>query len=210
LRENQFVSDKIALKDKIMFKITAAILVLVFISVIASSAIIYTKSYDMIVDNVRSKALHIAGNTAGKVDGSKLNELTSVDDMESLYYVELGEMLADTMDIAGAKYLYIMRKNSSGDFEYIVEGDDYGTDEATEIGDVEKNIYNGFAEAMSGETYKGDEIEIDEYGSLVSAYAPINSDVNEIQETERIVTLSMTNITSISQQSSASTEGYLL
>lgn len=173
MKENQFVGEKILLRNRIMFKITSGILVLVILSVIASSAIIYNQSYDMIVNNVSSKALHIAENTASKVDAAKLNKLVDVDDMGSLYYVELGEMLADTMNIAGAKYLYIMRKNSSGDFEYIVEGDDYGTDDATEIGEVEENAYDGFAEAMNGETYKGSEIEVDEYGSLVSAYAPI-------------------------------------
>lgn len=179
MSESQFANDKIAFRNQIKFKITASILVLIFLSVIVSSSVIYIKSYHMVVDNVSSKALHIASNIAGKVDGDKLNDFRSSDDMQELYYGELGEMIVDTMDIAGAKYLYIMRKNSSGQFEYIIEGRGFGTEEATEIGDGEET-YDGFEEAISGKEYKASKIEVDDYGSLVSAYFPINDSSGKV------------------------------
>jgi len=152
---------------------TAAFLILALTSVVFLSGVIFVRSYNMIVDSVGNKALAIAEAAAEEIDGDAINQLASEEDMKSPYYTEMGMNLRRIMEIAGAKYLYVMRQNENNSFEYIIEAEDFDGDEPTVIGEVENNSYTGFGEVIKGESYKEKKIDFDEYGALISAYSPI-------------------------------------
>lgn len=164
---------KLPMHNKIMFKITTSFLLLILLAVSIISIIVYQQSHSIIIGNVSDRALGIVETTSSKINCSELNKLQTIDDMETPYYKELGNLLKDIMEITGAKYLYIMRKNANGDFEYVIEGEDYDSQDATEIGEVENNLYDGFEDVINGKSHKDTEISVDEYGALISAYAPI-------------------------------------
>lgn len=165
--------NKILLKDRLKVRIMAAIVLLVIVA--ATSSIFYQRSHTMVLDNIISKATLIAEAVASEVTADMLIELTTAEDMEKAIYHDLGERFQNTMALTGVEYMYILRRDTSDEYSYVIEGADYGTDNTTIIGEVEKHIYDGYKKAFKGDVSRDDNITQDEDGTLLSAYAPILS-----------------------------------
>lgn len=169
--------------DKRFNKSLSKTLTLIFIFsilfvVVLLSSIFYFQTEKILVSSLGNKALDIARASTEKVNSQDLKEFSSEEDMEKTSYKNLGSDLNHIREISGAKYLYIMRLNENGEYEYIIESSDYNSDDPTVIGDVEKT-YPGFPIAMGGKHYVEDSISVDEYGALISAYYPINDENGE-------------------------------
>jgi len=158
---------------RIRFKITISIVALIILIVTITSGIFYQRSYTMVLDTIRNDATLIADQVGADINVNTLNSLQTEEDMTSEGFTELGEYLEHVMKLSGVKYLYIMRENDAGELTYIIEGDDYNSDDPTTIGDVEVNIYEGYSLAFDGKASQDDDITLDDDGFLLSAYAPI-------------------------------------
>ncbi|WP_248480467.1 methyl-accepting chemotaxis protein [Tepidibacter aestuarii] len=169
---------KIPYKEKLQTKICLAFLISILLIVSTLSSIIYFKSYDMLVNNVGKKASKIVEVAAKTIDIKELKDLKTAEDMDKPYFNKMGESLNNIRNIAGAKYLYVMRKNENGEYVYVIESADYDSEEATEIGEIEDTYYPGFEDVMQGKMHIDNKILVDQYGALLSAYYPLK-DIND-------------------------------
>ncbi len=169
---------KIPYKERLEIKITLSFLISILLIVSTLSSIIYFKSYDMLVNNVGKKASKIVESAAQTIDVKELKDLKTVEDMDKPYFNEMGKNLNYIRNIAGAKYLYAMRKNENGEYVYTIESENYNSEEPTKIGEVEDTYYPGFEDVMQGKIYIDNKIIVDKYGALLSAYYPLK-DINE-------------------------------
>ncbi|MBN2898541.1 MAG: hypothetical protein JXO44_07185, partial [Clostridia bacterium] len=153
-----------------------ALIGLVVLSIVVTSAVFYQRSYSMIMNSTSERALNIAEKIAEEIDFETLNQLQTSDDFNTPAYDEIGSYLSDSMELTGAAYLYIMRKNESGQMVYVIEGAEYGTDDVTEINTPIDQVYEGYVTAFEGKANKETDMTVDDYGILISAYAPIVKD----------------------------------
>jgi len=135
----------------------------------------YQISNSILTSGLGSRAESIANYCVSTIDTERLQNLITSEDPSDTYFEVLGNDLQNVMEIAGAEYLYIMSQYPTGEYYYIIEGSDYNSDDPTVPGDIEDNSYEGFLKAIQGEAYIEEEISIDEYGYLMSAYAPIKN-----------------------------------
>ncbi len=165
----------IPLKNQIRFKIIVSIVVMVFVIVSVITGIFYSMSNTMVIGNMSHQALTIAEEVANKIDPSELESIIDEADMTSDAYLALGRLLEDSLHVTGSKYMYIIMKNDDGEMVYVMEGEDYNSDEPTELGDDLEEIYDGYAIAFKGQAIEDEELSHDEFGTLISAYAPIKA-----------------------------------
>ena len=134
------------------------------------SATLYMVSYRIITNNTSEDAYNIAEAAAKRLDVDSLKELKTKEDEQKESYKTMRQQLFAIRETTGAKYIYTMAKNDKGEFIYIVDG---STEEnLSHIGDTD-NAKSGFELALSGQSYKGNKIEQDEWGTLISSYYPL-------------------------------------
>lgn len=155
-------------QQKISAKIVLIFIVNTLLITLILSAISYLTSYNLTVTNLGNRATEIAAITSASINTEDFNGYKSKEDANKASYKEITDKLSYIRKISGAKYLYAMRKNSAGEFEYVIDG----SEDPSTIGDIE-DTYEGFEIAYSGQTYTSKKIEIDDYGTLVSSFSPI-------------------------------------
>jgi len=155
---------------------------LILISGVVTSFISFQTSKNVITSSLGDQALSITEN-AVKVIDLDLYEEISLDSGETDYYYELKERLNEIRETNGLVYLYTMgRQEKDGEFEYYYMVDGMLQD-ASELGDVEEGVddYPLLVKAFeTGKPQVGEMTYSEEYGALVSAYIPIQSDSGEL------------------------------
>lgn len=168
-KRNRRLKWRNQISTRIVIGFVSAALLISIIAYLTS----YRISNTVLTNALGSRAQSISSYATSKIDVGKLANLMDSKDMEDPYFNQLGGELRDVMKIAGARYLYVMSRNQEGGFYYVIEAEDYDSDEATEPGEIEDNYYEGFENAFQGMDYIEKEISIDEYGYLISAYTPV-------------------------------------
>jgi HAMP domain. len=156
---------------KLQTKSVLTLVTVITISTMILSTVLYTLSHKMVVKNTADKAFKIAEAAAGKIDAEQLKELKTASDEKKESYIKIRENLSYIREIAGARYIYTMRKAESGNFAYVVDGS--SAEDMSHIGD-EEELSDGYEQAHSGQIYIGDEIENQgSWGILISTYYPL-------------------------------------
>ncbi len=154
-----------------------SVIILVFILVLLSTTIgiFYFSAKNMIVDQLANQAENVATKAVEIINPEDFKELQSIEDEKTDEYDSLREDLNSIKELTGARYLYTMRKNDSGDFVYVVDGAEY--EDVSNIGDVEE-FDEGYEVAYNGKNYIADDIVKTDWGTTISSYVPIldNSD----------------------------------
>lgn len=164
--------------NRVGTKLTLMFLVIVLAVVVILSSVMYVQSYQMLLDNLGTRALKIAETAANKIDVEDFKAMKTVGDEKTTAYIHMNNELNYIRQISGAKYLYTMRQNDQGQFIYVVDGLDI--ENISHIGDVEEEMLDGFDAAIHGNTYISNEIEISDWGALISAYYPIKDKTGAI------------------------------
>lgn len=152
------------LSTKIILAFTVNILVIISVLFYIS----YSRSYEMLTTSLGNIASEIAKSAAEKISIDEYNQYKTAEDTNKESYKTLLKEFSDLRKVSGSKYLYVIRKNDQGKYIYILDG----SEEASEFGTEEKS-YEDFEKVYTGTPYISDEIAIDEYGTLISAYYPI-------------------------------------
>lgn len=168
---------------KRMNSLTFKIILLCGGMVLLSSIIMYTFAYrtakTTIEDTVGNMALTITRSVNATIDADKLAELINTKDMESEYYNQLKEELNHIKLSTGLKYLYTMAKTEDGNYIYIVEGSEKGSEDESLLGDVEEDVSDIMIDTFEGsEGYEFYASE--EWGDLISGYVPIKDKAGNV------------------------------
>lgn len=156
-------------QKKLSTKITLTFTLSIFLVTLLLATVSYVASYQMTVTNVGNRASEIADVSLETINIEEFNSFNTAKDQDKESYKEVREKLSNIREISGSKYLYVMRKNDDGKFEYIIDT----SEDPAVIGEVEENVYEEFEIVYSGQPYISKKIQIDEYGTLISAYSPI-------------------------------------
>lgn len=133
----------------------------------------------MLVDNLSHRAGGIAKIAAASIDVGKFQQLRTREDEETQDFQNMAKDLETIREISGARYLYTMRKNNAGEYVYVVDST-YGEEGGNFLGEVEETAYQGFSEVYEGKVYRGTEVNVDQWGMLVSSYYPLKDSSGDV------------------------------
>lgn len=159
--------------------LTLIFIISILLTVVLLSTMLYIQSKNMLISTLGNKALDIAKIAAEKVNIDEYKEFNTTKDIKKQPYRDLGKTLNHIREISGSKYLYVMNVNENGKYYYIIESEDYDSDDPTLIGDVEET-YDGFPIVIKGEPYIENDISVDQYGALISAYYPLKDNTGTV------------------------------
>lgn len=152
-------------------KITTLLFVLVSIVVLIGNitlgVITYNKSKSMVFKEVKNNAINIASCGSGAVDGEAFAKITE-ESIEDDDYNKVYDALALFRDNAEIEYIYSFKVEEGSPY-YIVDVDE---EEPADYGE-ELDMSDGIEGAMHGEATADSEPMVDEWGTHISAYAPI-------------------------------------
>lgn len=174
------MSDNVSFKNRIGTKIVATFLATMFLAIGSISFSMYKQSYDIFVSSLGNKSLKIAKTGANEIDIEEFKKLNAPEDEKTESYNTMREKLNTIREMSGAKFLFTMKKDSSGNYIYIVDGLDYSSEDISHLGDSAENIYGKFDLAYSGSPYIADKIEVSEWGKLVSSLYPLKDSSGSI------------------------------
>ena len=167
------------IKISLLFKIMLLCVGLVLISSLTIRYFAFNTAKASIEDTLGKMSLTIAGSVAATVDGDKLQELTSPEDMKTDYYIQLRDQFIKIKNETGLKYLYTLAKKDDGTYYYVVDGTDPNSEDASLLGDVEDEITDLVISTFNGN--KDYELsESDEWGTLISSFIPIKNSKGDI------------------------------
>ncbi|TCT15670.1 methyl-accepting chemotaxis protein [Natranaerovirga pectinivora] len=166
------IQSKIKFFKKVSTKISLSLLISVLITTAITITTIFLPFMNSITENIKQEAARTVEIAMDVVNPQDIAKILETQDTNSTIYIKLKEELNRVRKISSSKYVYIMSRDSNGNYFYVVEGADDNDIYAAEFGDIEE-IYDGFAEAMSGEKFIGDIESAEEYGSFISAFYPI-------------------------------------
>lgn len=148
-------------------KLIVAVAALFLVSDVILGAVAYNKSYNMLLDQIRSDTEKIASATAAMIDGSVVASVQPGDETTDTYLKESNQ-IQTFLDSTNVEYIYTVRYAAGGGMEYAVDGQ---YEDASAIGD---EFDDDEAEpALNGTIVSSSEPYTDEWGTHVSSYAPV-------------------------------------
>ena len=132
----------------------------------------YGRSQSALFQQIQGNAINIAQCAAQSVSGEVLQDISAGQE-GSREYLTIVEQLAIFRDNAEIEYIYTLRKNEEGIYEFVVDSD---PQEPAAIGD-ECESTEALEEAFANKVTMADEETFeDEWGIHMSAYSPIFED----------------------------------
>ncbi len=130
----------------------------------------YSSAQIYVLEMAGEEAAVLARTAAAVVDADKHNSIRAGDENKD-YYRDVYNELKDVKDSSSIKYLYTM-KLSGGMLFYVIDtsedAEPYGTRvDDSDDAEIIKNVI------ATGEIYVADEVVVDEWGAIISAYAPV-------------------------------------
>ncbi len=164
---------RVGLKGKI--RITSIIIVLI---ILVSCVVTVNRGINLTKQLLGQQAYKAAETAFGEIDQSKIEAVIRRGNNQHPYYGELQSVLRQVKNYLGLDFLYIMTRNSKGEYIYIVDGSFPEEEGFSNYGDVEtdKSYYPNFERVMEGEVVTDDFENTETWGSLVSAYIPIKNE----------------------------------
>ncbi len=159
---------KISITTKLVFGIIALFLV----ASVVLGVVSYTKSKQMLEDQIKQNGQNIAKSAASVIDGS-IVEAVKIGEEETDDYLKVSYILTDFLENGGVEYVYTIRPSDEFEtgMEYAVDSQ---TDDASAIGDIFED--EEAAPALSGEVVSNKEPYTDAWGTHISSYAPVYLD----------------------------------
>lgn len=164
--------------------------VLVATSIIAMGFFFYRRSHHVLQDQIRKNLATIAAVSALSFDGDAIDEIQNAGDIKKKIYIDTVQTLQRLRTKTGMRYAYILRKTDTPlTLAFVADADDALTDHQLDT-NGNGRVDDDEEAALPGEMYDISTIEmlqkeafehptadreltIDQWGVLVSGYAPI-------------------------------------
>ncbi len=159
-------------KISITTKLVLGIIALFLVASVVLGVVSYTKSKQMLEDQIKQNGQNIAKSAASVIDGS-IVEAVKIGEEETDDYLKVSYILTDFLENGGVEYVYTIRPSDEFEtgMEYAVDSQ---TDDASAIGDIFED--EEAAPALSGEVVSNNEPYTDAWGTHISSYAPVYLD----------------------------------
>ncbi|KDR95959.1 methyl-accepting chemotaxis protein [Peptoclostridium litorale DSM 5388] len=166
------LTEAIKFSGSIKRQFSIITVIMIMLTSISLSFMAYNRSSSMLVENLGKRALSIARGSAQEIDIHEHESIKSKDDMESESYIKIREKLMEIKNVSGIKFIYTVRRDSSGRFIYVV---DASGEASSEVGKYEDGYDEIFSRVYSSnDGYVEAKIDVtSEDGALVTAYYPL-------------------------------------
>ena len=132
------------------------------------------------IRNLEERVTAIHDYLEDSLDKSTFRDINTKEDMDKLSYISMKKVLEDVKMSTNVRYLYTAKKDSSGNFIYVIDGLDYKAADFRYPGDmIEHEIYEDMERALNGEIVLPDDIKQTDWGNIFITYFPIH-DKNEV------------------------------
>lgn len=158
-------SRKLSIRAKIIISVMGVMMII--FGFLGGSSII--TSQKNLIDLGGEQAQVAAGLALAEIDADDLMKLKPGDEDGELYN-SIVEPLREIQNACGVKYLYTLTTDGSKVY-YGVDTDE--TSGRCAIGEENTHTYAELKDVFNGQSYVGDSIEKEEFGSLIIAYEPI-------------------------------------
>ena len=155
---------RVSIATQLFFVMT----ILIIVSNIVLGVILYKRASGIMMTQIRENATNIAACAAASIDGAMF-ETIDLEDYDTDAYQTIYESLTLLHDNAGVEYIYTVRPDDRQGAVFVVDPD---TEEPAGIGDPFEYSDSTIA-AFNGEIMADEEPYTDEWGTHLSAYAPI-------------------------------------
>lgn len=165
-------------------RVDVQVSILIIMTTIFCSSIIFHIGYilaykDMIL-NLEDRVTAIHDYLEDSLDKSTFRDINTKEDMDEPSYISMKKVLEDVKLSTDVRYLYTAKKDSSGNFIYVIDGLDYKAADFRYPGDrIEHEIYGDMERALNGDIVLPDDIKQTDWGSIFITYFPIH-DKNEV------------------------------
>lgn len=123
----------------------------------------------IVMDGIRSEAARLAAAGVLLVDGDIHQTFTSEEDTHRPEFQEQIQILRDFQDAAGVKYVYTFVEKDETTAAFVLDASD---EDPAPLG-MEYENFPSMQQAFAGEIIAEDEVSSDQWGSQLSAFAPI-------------------------------------
>ncbi len=157
-------------KIGISLKLMAAVISLLLVSELVIGLVVYSRSKNALVAQIKTNAQNTAQCVAASLDGDELSLIKGEEDMETERFARIHEILTLFLENSGVEYVYTVGKNDAGEVIFLVDsdpeepglpGEDFGSEDPE------------IAEAYAGHTAVNAQPYSDEWGTHISAYSPV-------------------------------------
>lgn len=157
---------------KKVFKMNAVSLIFTIILLVATNYF----SFEIAFNNLAKQAVSVAIKASKNIDGDQLGKVIANNDMNSSAYKNLQRKLVDIKAGENLKFLYTLSAKDDTNATFAVDGT---YTDAVSIGE-NYAMDEGMRKAFAGEAFTTGDVKQDQYGSYISAYAPIYSSSGEL------------------------------
>lgn len=149
--------------------------IVVMLSFLCIYIIYYHVTYADMINSLKERVFAIHNYLDDKISNGTFAEISSIEDEDKESYKNLKNVLDNIKEATGVMYLYTAKKNSDGDFVYVVDGLDYSAPDFRHPGDlIEKEIYSSMERALLGEVILPKDIKKTDWGKIFITYFPIH------------------------------------
>lgn len=160
-------------------KVTLLVVTLTLFTAASLTVISYIVSRRMLVDQIQSQVLSIAATASSLVDGDLHQQIRTRADEEKTPYQTLEKQLrkvrnANRRDDITIKYIYTMVESEEAKTgtAFVVDAEESHTGDKSHVGDIYEPESDDL-QRLDVDSYQVDPVVIDEFGTWVSANAPI-------------------------------------
>ena len=160
-------------------RVDVQVSILIIVTTIFCSSVVffigYTLTYNDMIMNLEDRVTAIHDYLEDSLDKSTFRDINTKEDMNKLSYISMKKVLEDVKMSTNVRYLYTAKKDSSGNFVYVIDGLDYEAKDFRYPGDtIEQEIYKDMELALNGETVLPEEIKKTDWGNIFITYFPIH------------------------------------
>lgn len=130
------------MRSSLKVKMILTFSVLLLISCLLISVILYHSSMNLVKESVGKQASTIVENVTKVINAEQYMEL-DIASSETSYYIELREELNKIREMNEMTYLYTMKRVENGagyDYYYMVDGMPLGSEDASALGEKEESV----------------------------------------------------------------------
>lgn len=159
-------------------------------AIVGAAVTVFLRSRDAMQDQIRERLRSTAAVAALHIDGDMIDRIEGPDGMRDPIYTQLVNQLDAIRKLPNIRFVYILRRTSDpAVLEFVADADGTRTDEELDVngdGEVdtdEQPSYPGDLYEISGSpalredafefATSDDEITVDQWGALISGYAPV-------------------------------------
>lgn len=142
--------------------------------IMAGMSYVVMKNY--LVTQIKENVAQTAQIAAEQVDGD-LYETIQPGEEDKEAYQQIYRQLSTFLKGDSVEYIYTMRENENDDLSFVVDTD---PEEGAAIGEIYDEVVDEMYEALTGRVVTDKDITTDEWGSFLSAYAPIYNQAGEV------------------------------